>query len=125
MFAQNQIFSIHLKNQPCSPSTSTLSLSDSLTNSINDFLKTNFPKQKFLGIIFDPLIKKNLITPNFYFSFDPKVHIIDFTKWINNKFYKNDNPPPHLKSVIKHLQVEKIQFPVSCVQNPLAKRLLC
>jgi superfamily I DNA and/or RNA helicase len=124
MFVQNQIFTIHLKNQFCSPPTAA-SLSDSLTDSLNNFLKTHYPKQKFLNLAFIPLIEKDLINDKFFFKIDENVHIVDFIRWLNNKFDKSVKPPPHLKSIIKNMQTEKIRFPFSCVQNPLAKRLFC
>lgn len=123
MFAQNQIFSIHPANIICGQSTS--SSTNSLTNSLQEFLKTNYPKQKLLTLIFEPLLEKNLINNNLYFTVDNNVHIVDFIRFLNNRFEKNDKPPTHLKLLVKTLQQENIRFPVTCVNNPLAKRLLC
>ena len=122
MFAQNKIFSIHLKGQHCSQPNS--SPTSNLVDSINNFLITNYPKQKLLSFVFNPLIEANLINENFYFNNHEKIHIIDFIRWINNRFDKNDKPPPQLKALIKTLQTESIHIPAACVSNPLAKRLL-
>lgn len=121
MFAQNQIFTIHLQNNPCSQPTLP---TNNIVDSVNNFLSTNYPKQKLLPLVFEPLIKKNFISDNFYFTNHENVHIIDFIRWINNRFDKNEKPPPQLKMLIKNLQAEKIRIPTACVQNPIAKRLL-
>ena len=125
MFAQNKTFIIHLKNQTCFQTTSTTSAC-SLEDSINKFLISNYPKQKFLSLAFQPMIEQNFINDNFYFK-PPheKIHIIDFIRWLNNKFDKNDKPPPQLKALIKQLQLKNIRLPGACVHNPLAKQLLC
>jgi hypothetical protein len=124
MFVQNQIFTIHLKSEYCSPPTPA-SRAVSLKDSIFAFIHTHFPKHKFLTLAFLPLIEKNFINENLYFQQDENVHIVDFIRWLNNKFDKKEKPPPYLKMIIKNLQMEKIRFPLACVQNPLAKRLLC
>jgi hypothetical protein len=122
MFCQNQVFSIHPQNTPCGkpPSTSQFS---TLANSVQNFLHTHYPKQKFLNILFTPLIEKDLINSNLYFKAFNKIHIIDFISWINNRFEKKDKPPGPLKNLIKHLQSENVHFPSVCLKNPLAKKL--
>lgn len=124
MFYQNQVFTIHPQEKPCGQPT-TSPLPSSLAESIHHFLQTNYPKQKLLTLVFDPLIQKDLINENFYFKINENVHIIDFIRWLNNRFDKNEKPPNPLKPIIKTLQIEKIRFPHACVLNPVAKRLLC
>jgi len=125
MFVQNKIYTIHLYDQPCgqlSSSSNTSSLADSITL----FLKSNYPKQKFLPLIFDNLLQKDLIDNDFYFKNHRHVHILDFIRFINNRFFdKNEKPNAPLQKLIKSLQIQNVRFPNACINNPIAKTYFC
>jgi len=123
MFAQNLVYSIHLKNSRCG--SAELNTTLSLNESIKDFLMQNYPKQKLLRIMFDIFINRNLIGTDFYFVNHPDVHIIDFIRYCNNKFGKNNVPNSSMKNLLKSLQSANIKIPQACINNNMARKYLC
>jgi hypothetical protein len=124
MFVQNTIFTIHPADRPCGQPPSIQETS-SLTDSIRAFLKTNYPKQKLLQLVFDTLLQKDLINDDLYFKGHENVHIIDFIRYILNRFDRNDKPNPNIKHLLKTLQLNNVRLPNACVNNPIAKKILC
>jgi hypothetical protein len=123
MFVQNQEFVIHLKSQKCGQPTP--SSNSSLSETVQQFISTHYPKQKFLNLAIQPLIQKNMINEHLFFNNDNDIHLIDFISFISNRFYKSSTPPPQFKTLIKHIQHEKIRFPTATIKNPLAKKIFC
>jgi hypothetical protein len=124
MFVQKTIYIIHEKNKPCGLSTNAHN-SSSLLDSIKQFLITNYPKQKLLVLVFETLVQKDLINNDFYFKNHEHVHIIDFIRFINNRFDKNEKLTTPLQKLIKYLQTNNVRFPNACINNPLAKKFFC
>jgi hypothetical protein len=128
MFVNKDIYSIHLLNQPCClPEKNLLTSSDNpdVQKQMNQFLLDNYPKQKFLNIVFNMLVKKNLINEDLFFESFSTIHIADFCSFINNRFDKNDKPNSRLIKLCKYLQSKKIKFPIVCIKNPNARKYLC
>jgi len=121
MFAQKQTYVIHpvsfLCGQPDSNTTST-----HLKNEIDQFIADNYPKQKFLNLVFSLLLRNQAINDQLYFVDAPHIHIADFVSFINNKFDKN--PRSDIKSLCKKLQEKNIRIPTVCLKNPHAKKFL-
>jgi len=124
MFASGITYVIHDENKPCGQSLPTQTAFQ-LSEAITKFLNTTYPKQKLLPLVLNILLQKDLITDEFYFKDHNNVHIIDFCRYILNKFDKNDKPNPALKNLIKTLQANQVRFPNACISNPMAKKLLC
>ena len=64
------------------------SLSSHSKHDVFDFIKTMYPKQKVLTLVFDIITQHNLIDEQLYFVQFQHVHIADFCTFINNKYGK-------------------------------------
>jgi len=124
MFLQNRLYTIHLSGETCGQTQAMPTISV-LSDTVKTFLKTNYPKQKLLGLVFDILLQKGLVNNDLYFVDQATVHIIDFIRFINNKFDKNDKPPANIRALLKTLQSKDVRLPNACVNNPVAKKVLC
>ena len=87
MFVNNERYVIHLQNELCGQASSTIeSEIPPIKQQLSDFIVMNYPKQKFLNIIFNMLIIHILINDDLSFSDFSTVHIADFFSFINNRF---------------------------------------
>lgn len=128
MFANKQKFIIHQANQTCAPKPvedSHDELKSSLQNEIKLFIATNYSKQKFMSLVFDTLLKHNLINNDLIFVNFPNIHVADFCSHINNRFDKNNKSNTRMLNLCKYLQKNNIKFPFVCIRNPLARKFLC
>lgn len=125
MFVNKERFVIHKANQTCTPKQIITPPHGevSIQTNITQFIETNYPKQKFLSIVFDILAKQNLINDDLIFVDFPNIHVADFSSYINNRFDKNNNN--RLIGLCKFLQKKNIKFPIVCIRNPLARKYLC
>ncbi len=120
MFYQNEKFIIHKTDQPCGKNEPDES--DDLQTKIVTFIKQNFPRQKYVDLVFRTLTSHNVINNDLYF--EPfNIHIADFCSFINYKFCKKMDS--NYIKLCKHLQQLNIKLPRVSVQNPLARKFLC
>ncbi len=122
MFYQNDKYIIHKADQPCGANNPDESAPDDLHTKIVAFIKQNFPRQKYVDLVFRTLTSHSVINDDLYFqSFN--IHIADFCSFINNKFCKKMDS--NYIKLCKHLQQLNIKLPRVSVQNPLARKFLC
>jgi len=125
MFVDNKIFVIHPADEFCTPSTKDI-VSNNVNQSVIDYIKNLYPKQKFLLLFFEQLNKLNLIDENFYLKDFPNIHVTDLSMFLNNKFFKDKNKiDVKFVKMCKWFQANKIRFPKSSVKNPWAQKYLC
>jgi hypothetical protein len=98
-------------------------ISDNSNISVLDFISSTYPKQKFLKIVANILVKHSLITNDLFFKDFLNIHVADFCAYINNRFEKQENA--RLVKLCKMLQSKNIKFPHVCIKNITAKRYLC
>jgi superfamily I DNA/RNA helicase len=120
MFANKHTYTIHESNQYCSMPEEE-SISDN--TSVSDFINSTYPKQKFLKIVGNILVKHSLITDDLFFKDFLNVHVADFCAYINNRFEKQENT--RLIKLCKMHQSKNIKFPHVCIKNMTARRYLC
>jgi hypothetical protein len=92
---------------------------------LEDYISHSYPKQKFLKIISNILVKKNLLNSDLYFIDNDKVHVADFISFIINRFDKNNKPDARIVKLCKTLAHKNVKFPNVSIKNPQAKKLLC
>jgi len=81
---------------------------------------------KLLPIVFDILIDNNMINDQFYFVDHPEVHILDFIRYINNRFTpENDKPPIQISKLLKSFSSLGVRLPQACVLNQTARKYIC
>lgn len=124
MFANNETFIIHSKNQSCDQPSTTEPDNIPIKQQLNDFIQMNYPKQKFLNIVGNILTKHELINDELCFVDLNTVHIADFFSFINNRFSKGQIEP-RITKLCKLLQNKLVKFPNICIKNPLAKKYFC
>lgn len=127
MFTNGQRFLIHPQNETCPNLTSndqTQTLSNSTEKNVNQFISENYPKNKYLHIVFKILLKKDLINNDLFFKDFSNLHIVDFCAFINNRFGKKDKTDVNLLKFCKYLKTESIRFPKVCIKNPVASVLI-
>ena len=130
MFVNNDVFIIHKMNEPCDYASSTLAplesnLAQTSSSSTTEYIKTLYPKQKFLPLFFDILQKNNLIDENHYLVNFSNLHVADICTFINNKFGKIEKTDSRFIKMCKYLHSKQIKFPKICVKNPVAQKYLC
>lgn len=126
MFSQNTLFTIHLSTELCGQPSTTQAPSYPLRESVKLFLSNNYPKMKLLPIVFDILIDNNMINDQFYFVDHPEVHILDFIRYINNRFTpENDKPPIQISKLLKSFSSLGVRLPQACVLNQTARKYIC
>lgn len=124
MFVNNKMYIIHDIEQDCSSlSDENLSSSESKIPPVLEFIISTYPKQKYLKIVGNVLIKHVLLNQDLFFISFENIHLADFCAYINNRFDKNDNP--RLIKLCKMLHGQSIRFPNICIKNPMAKKYLC
>jgi hypothetical protein len=121
MFANKHSYIIHESNQYCSMPEETIS--DTSNMSVLDFINSTYPKQKFLKIVANILVKHNLINNELFFKEFHNIHVADFCAYINNRFEKQENT--RLVKLCKMLQNKNVKFPHVCIKNLTARRYLC
>jgi len=124
MFVNKDIYVIHQENHPCGLSATGVE-HQKTKHKVLDFVRSMYPKQKFLLLIFEPLVQLELINDKLYFTDHPQVHVADFCTFINNRFGKNDNVPSKFVKLCKYLQSQDLRFPKVAIKNPLAQKYLC
>jgi len=125
MFVNNEIYVIHPENQLCGVSHGTNGSEDQTKSAVVEFINTTYPKQKYLLLIFNPLVRLNMINDDLYFEAYPDIHIADFCVFLNNKFGKIENTNNRVIKLCKYLQSNKLKFPKVSVKNPVAQKYLC
>ena len=124
MFVNKEIFTIHDAKQPCGRTSSSTPELDQQNHVLN-FVKSTYPKQKYLILFFKILTKQNLTDENLFFNNFSSVHVADFCSFINNSFGKQDQTDLRFIKVCKYLQKLKLKFPKISVKNPVAQKFLC
>jgi len=125
MFTNKTIYVIHQENQPCGLTSSASTSEQKVSKKVMDFVRSMYPKQKFLSLVFESILQLNLIDDKMYFIGHPHVHVADFCSFINNRFGKNDDIPVKFIKLCKHLQSQGIRFPKVSIKNPVAQKYLC
>ena len=129
MFANNTVYVIHNENESCD----TSSLTDDNTNQSNiqheieSFLSQSYPKNKTLPLVFQILVKRNLINDDLFFHNFPDIHIADFCSFLLNKFVNKNSKSNHNSSMIKlckYIKAENIKIPKIAIKNPVANKLI-
>jgi hypothetical protein len=124
MFVNNDTFVIHKSDQSCH-SLPTESSKPLLMTTVHDFIKSMYPKQKFLFLVFNLLVNQKLINDDLYFIPFPKIHIADFCSFINNKFGKINTTDQRFIKLCKHFQGLNLKFPKVSIKNTVAQKYLC
>jgi len=125
MFSNQTIFVIHPKGRLCGPKDKKNSVVNSLHEHVNDFIKTNYPKQKHLSMVFDILEPYNLIGKNLFFTSFPNIHLADIVSFFNNKFGKLATTDPRFLKICKFFRTQNIKFPKIAIKNPVAQKYVC
>lgn len=123
MFANTTTFIIHKMDESCGQSNHEPESND-INVEIMDFVKTTYPKQKYLSLVFSIMLKKDLINNDLCFV-NFNIHIADFCSFINNKFGNKTSTNSDFLKLCKHLQKQKIKFPKVSIKNPVAQKYLC
>ncbi len=124
MFASKQEYVIHLSTELCGTSNSEDNNITNIKLEVEKLLHTLYPKQKYLTIVTNILIKKEAINSDLYLKDNPNLHIIDFIRFINNTFDKNFKPDANMLQLCKQFQRKQIKFPIACIKNPVAKKYI-
>lgn len=126
MFANQQKFVIHKLSDPCDSKSNdpNVSSSNRIKSQINEFLLTRYPKNKNLDIIFNIMIKHDLINEDLFFVPMPALHVADFCSFVNNRFDKPETTKKDMIKFCKYLNSKSIKFPKITVKNPVAQKLL-
>ncbi len=123
MFSNNETWVIHQANKLCGQDKKPSQQNDVRTE-VMQYLKSTFPKQKHLPLVFNILFKHDLIDTNFYFVPVP-LHFADVCTFINNRFGKIDATDMSYIKLCKYLHSRKIKFPKIAIKNPVAQKYLC
>lgn len=126
MFSGSQEYVIHLSTELCrssNPEDNHIT-TQNIKLEIEQILQTMYPKQKYLTIVTNILIKNGAINNDLYLVDSPNLHIIDFFRFINNTFDKNIKPDAHMLQLCKQLQRKRIKFPIACIKNPIARKYI-
>ena len=124
MFAENKTFVIHQQGVECCCEKTSIE-TDMTSTQLEDYISHSYPKQKFLKIIANILVKKDLLNSDLYFIDNEKVHVADFISFIINRFDKNNKPDARIVKLCKTLAHKNVKFPNVSIKNPQAKKLLC
>jgi hypothetical protein len=135
MFVNNERFTIHLSDQPCSQENrpdlnESVEFKDTIGDQVQDFIVHSYPKNKFLPLVFKNLIKHDLIDADLFFVNFPAIHVADFCAFINNSFgggsssSKNNKTNGLLLKLCKFIRTKHIKFPLICIKNPVARQAL-
>jgi len=125
MFVNNTIFVVHPAHEFCAPSTKDTNVPTDNKLSVVDYIKSLYPKQKFLPLFFEILTKHNCIDENFYLNDFPNIHVTDLCVFLNNKFLKEKKIDQRFLKMCKWFQSQNIRFPNSSIKNPYAQKYLC
>jgi hypothetical protein len=128
MFSNKSIFIIHPKHQVCAikeVKTQSTSNQDEHNNHILEFIKSIYPKQKYLTMLFQILEPFQLIASNLFFVSFPNIHVADVCAFLNNKFGKEPTTDTRFIKLCKYLRSKGIKFPKIAVKNPVAQKYLC
>lgn len=132
MYLQKQTYVIHPAHQPClskNPSTDSNDSSDNSSHSIQQridtFLRTTYPKQKYLPLVFSILHPHTLFDAHLFFHDFKNIHVADFISFLINPFGKIDSTDHKFVRVVKYLQSKHIVLPKVAVKNPVAVKYLC
>src|SRR5450830_737267 len=123
MFANKEQFVIHRADQTCQSDLTTETHVPSIVEQLKDFALVNYPKQKFLQIVFKIIAKNELVNDELFFINSSNLHVADFCSFINNRFDKKENIA--MIKLCKYIQNKRLKFPNICIKNPLAKKYLC
>jgi len=130
MFLNQQTYVIHPKNKPCAlPVTITGPSSQSHGSEVDlqivEFLRTTYPKAKYLPYVFNILNSHTLFDKHLFFLKFQNIHIADFCAFLNNSFGKADSTETRFIKLGKYLHSLKIKLPKIAVKNPVAVKYLC
>lgn len=128
MFTNDLVFTIHLKNKPCAADEhNSLEMpSNTVYQQVDEFTNLYPKRKKLLMLVFQILIKNDLINDDLFFNPFPKLHIADFASFIMNRWGTNkaQTLDPSLVRFCKFLKSRNIILPRVAVKNPLALGLL-
>jgi hypothetical protein len=127
MFVNNEKFVIHPINQPCqieNPDDELFETESAIQSQVQDFIVNTYPKNKFLPIVFNNLVKNNFIDSDLFFHEFPSIHIADFCTFINNRFGKKNKANVQLLKLCKFIRSKHLKFPSICLKNPIARQAL-
>jgi len=122
MFANNELYVIHPENISCVTSEPH---HKSKKHNVLEFIQTMYPKQKFLSLVFEPLVRLQLIDDDLYFTHPLPIHVADFASFLNNKFSKNVPNSNKFIKLCKYLNTLNLKFPKVGIKNPMAQKYLC
>lgn len=126
MFHNKDIFTIHKINEICGDkSTSMENPVHHIQLQVTEFLKSTYPKQKFIPLFFNIMVKNNLIDDNLFIVGFSNIHLADMASFLNNKFGKPNTTDTRFIKLCKYLQACQLQFPKVSVKNPVAQKYLC
>jgi len=132
MFVNNEQFLIHPIHAPCSTTPEAPHSDDdddqedltSIHHQVQDFVIQAYPKNKFLPMVFQKLVKCDLIDEDLFFKKFPTIHVADFCTFLNNRFYKKTKTGVQLLKLCKFIRSQRIKVPSIAIKNPLALRAL-
>ena len=99
--------------------------SSSVDNEVKAFIQNTYPKNKILPLVFNILLKKELIEDTLFFTHFPRIHVADFSAFILNRF-KDDTKKidTHMLGFLKYLNKLGVKFPKICIKNPRAQKYI-
>jgi len=125
MFSNGEKFIIHKTNEPCGLIPADKCETPSPHQSVMEFIKDTYPKQKYLSVAFAIIEKHNLFDDNLFCVPFPNIHLADVCSFFLNRFGKNDNTDSRYVKFCKFLQKKGIKLPKISIKNPMAQKYLC
>jgi hypothetical protein len=127
MYIHNTLYVIHPHNKPCSRTIENepINSGDTTQQRIDNFLRSTYPKQKYLPLLFSILHPHALFNQHLFFNDFVNVHVADFCSFIVNPFGKPGTTDAKFVKVCKYLQAKHIVLPKVAVKNPVAAKFLC
>ena len=128
MYVNNTLYIVHAHNKPCPLATHNSAeptQQEQQQQHIDTFLRTTYPKQKYLPLLFSILHPHALFNQHLFFNDFNNVHIADFCSFIVNPFGKQNLTEAKFIKVCKYLQSKHIVLPKVAVKNPVAAKFLC
>lgn len=124
MFASQQKFIIHKADETCDSQNKTILQPNVIDTDVFEYLKQSYPKNKNIHIVFQILLKHNLIDENLFFVNFEHIHIADFCSFINNRFGKKEKTNVNIIKLCKYFNSLKLRFPKIAIKNPVAQTML-
>jgi hypothetical protein len=123
MFSNGEKYIIHKVDEPCGLTNEELSETPHQT--VMDFIRNTYPKQKFLSLVFKIIEKHNIFDENLFCVPFPNIHVADICSFFLNRFGKHETTDTRYIRFCKFLQKKGIKLPKISLKNPVAQRYLC